>query len=131
MAAQQDQPANVSPFEPIVDGAPSAGTRAARAAAARSGAPTAHDVSSLPSGRPGPGAAIDSAPWSTELYRRAEDLFIIDGVAHCYNHSEISRRVKRSTAEIRDSSSAYHERCTPKGSVSLRNNGTGIGSQRR
>ena len=113
MTGQQDQSADVSPFEPVIDAPPSAGTLAARAAAARSGAPGAHDVSTLPSGRPSPGAPVDSAPWSARLHRRAEDLFVIDGVAHCYNHSEINRRIKRSASKTLDSSSAYHEWCTP------------------
>ncbi len=85
-------------------GGMSAGALAAQAAAAR--------AQDLPEGAPGASALVNSATWSSKLYQEAEDYFVIDGVAHCYNHSAINMRTKSATKGL-DVSSAYHDWSTP------------------
>jgi predicted TIM-barrel fold metal-dependent hydrolase len=86
-------------------GALSAGALAAQAAAAR--------AEKSPTTMPGAGAPVDSSKWSPTLHAAAESYFVIDGVAHCYNHSEINKRVKGSANKALDVSYAFHAWSTP------------------
>ncbi len=112
MIEGQDHSLETSAVEPMIEAPPSARMLEQGATPAHAGLPTA-DVSALPPGRPTTGAAVNGASWARELHTSAEALFVIDGVAHCYNHSEVNKRIKRSASKALDVSSAYHEWSTP------------------
>ena len=86
-------------------GALGAGAVAAQAATAR--------AEKAPTSMPIKGAPVDSSKWSSRLYPQAEDYFVIDGVAHCYNHSEVNKRRKGSASKALDVSYAFHAWSTP------------------
>lgn len=83
----------------------SAGAIAAQAAALRAQKPPPTPVP--------PGAPVDRARWSPELHAKAESFFVLDGVAHCYNHSEVNKRDRSAASKGLDVSSAYHDWSTP------------------
>jgi len=57
--------------------------------------------------------AVATPDWTPTPHAMADDMFVIDGVAHCYNHSEINRRIKRSGDRSLDLSYSYHAWSTP------------------
>lgn len=57
--------------------------------------------------------AFATTEWTPTPHPMAEDFFVFDGVAHCYNHSEINRRIKRSGDRALDVSYSYHAWSTP------------------
>jgi predicted TIM-barrel fold metal-dependent hydrolase len=58
-------------------------------------------------------SAVATAEWAPTPHPMADRFFVIDGVAHCYNHSEINRRIKRSGDRALDVSYSYHAWSTP------------------
>ncbi len=114
------------PASEPVDGV-SAGARAAEAAASRAqptegGTPTGEPI---PARAAAPGspivpqdpvpadAPVNAAAWSSRLHEKAESFFVLDGVAHCYNHSAINRRDRGAASKALDVSVAYHDWSTP------------------
>ena len=61
----------------------------------------------------GASKAMASADWSPAPHPMADRYFVMDGVAHCYNHSDINRRIKRSGDKALDVSYSYHAWSTP------------------
>lgn len=57
--------------------------------------------------------AVAQAGWSPESHPMAEKTFVIDGVAHCYNHAPYNRRIKRASVNSINTTYRYHEACTP------------------
>ena len=107
-------------------GGVSAGLLAAQAAASRAqtvvGTPTGEPVRAR-SATPGSpiipqdpvpaGAPVNHAAWSSRLHAKAESFFVLDAVAHCYNHSDINRRDRGAASKSLDVSVAYHDWSTP------------------
>lgn len=104
----------------------SAGALAARAAGLRAATTPAATPSTEPSPTPVPtpdaklptslpalGAPVDDSQWSSRLHKEAESYFVIDGVAHCYNHSESNKRRKGAASKALDVSYAFHAWSTP------------------
>lgn len=107
-------------------GGVSAGALAAQAAAFR-----AQAMPRSPTGEPGPphstalsspiipkdpvpvDAPVNRAAWSPNLHAKAESFFVLDAVAHCYNHSEINKRDRSAASKTLDVSAAYHDWSTP------------------
>jgi uncharacterized protein len=57
--------------------------------------------------------ALAQAGWSSDLHPMAETTFVIDGVAHCYNHAPYNRRIKRASVNSINTTHSYHVACTP------------------
>ncbi len=57
--------------------------------------------------------AVAQAEWSPAPHPMAERMFVIDGVAHCYNHAEYNRRIKRAAANSINTTHSYHVSTTP------------------
>ncbi|MDG2320003.1 MAG: amidohydrolase family protein [Rhodospirillaceae bacterium] len=57
--------------------------------------------------------ALAQADWSPDLHPMAERMFVIDGVAHCYNHADYNRRIKRASSNSINTTHRYHIACTP------------------
>lgn len=57
--------------------------------------------------------ALAQADWSPTLHPKSERMFVIDGVAHCYNHSEINRRMPRASVNSINTTHSYHVSSTP------------------
>ncbi|MBM3512471.1 MAG: hypothetical protein FJX59_02005 [Alphaproteobacteria bacterium] len=57
--------------------------------------------------------ALAAAEWSPTAHPMAERMFVIDGVAHCYNHMEINRRMPRAAANSINTTHSYHISSTP------------------
>jgi predicted TIM-barrel fold metal-dependent hydrolase len=57
--------------------------------------------------------ALAQAGWSPEPHPMAERIFVIDGVAHCYNHADYNRRIKRAAVNSINTTHRYHVACTP------------------
>ncbi|NKB43558.1 MAG: amidohydrolase family protein [Alphaproteobacteria bacterium] len=57
--------------------------------------------------------ALAQAGWSSAAHPLAEKMFVIDGVAHCYNHAPYNRRIKRASANSINTTYSFHEACTP------------------
>jgi hypothetical protein len=87
-------------------GVVTAGAIAAQAAKARAD-------TRFPTTLPQPGARVDSYGWSPKLHSEAEDYFIIDGVAHCYNHADWNRRNRTAAMNALDTGYAFHAWSTP------------------
>jgi predicted TIM-barrel fold metal-dependent hydrolase len=83
----------------------SVGAIAAKAASVR--------AEKMPTSLPAAGAPVDGSKWSSGLHREAESYFVIDGVAHCYNHSESNKRRKGMASKALDVSYAFHAWSTP------------------
>ncbi len=107
-------------------GGVSAGAMAAEAAALRAqsagGTPTGEPMppSPAPPGSPiipqeavPADAPVNHAEWSPRLHEKAESFFVVDAVAHCYNHSAINRRDRGAASKALDVSVAYHNWSTP------------------
>ena len=81
-------------------------------------APTAATpAATAPAGTSAP-ASPDYAPaasltWSPKPHPDAHRYFVIDGVAHCYNHGFFNRRNRRVSQTTLDVSYAYHRWSTP------------------
>ncbi len=58
-------------------------------------------------------APYPSLTWSPKPHPDAGRYFVIDGVAHCYNHAPENRRIKRAANNTLDTSYAYHRWSTP------------------
>jgi len=54
-----------------------------------------------------------NAEWSPELAPNSEQFFVIDAVAHCYNHAPYNRRLRREAGNSINTTYSYHELCTP------------------
>jgi predicted TIM-barrel fold metal-dependent hydrolase len=54
-----------------------------------------------------------AADWSPTPHPMAERIFVLDGVAHCYNHSQANKRIKRAATTGLDVSYKYHSDSTP------------------
>lgn len=54
-----------------------------------------------------------SLTWSPRPHSAAGKYFVIDGVAHCYNHAPENRRMRRVARNVLDTSYAYHTWSTP------------------
>ena len=57
--------------------------------------------------------ALAQADWSPDPHPMAERIFVIDGVAHCYNHAPYNQRVKRANVNSINTTHRYHVACTP------------------
>jgi len=57
--------------------------------------------------------ALAEAGWSSASHPMAERIFVIDGVAHCYNHAPYNRRIKRASVNSINTTYSFHEACTP------------------
>ncbi|MDX2141767.1 MAG: amidohydrolase family protein [Rhodospirillaceae bacterium] len=57
--------------------------------------------------------ALAAADWSPQLHPMAEGTFVIDAVAHCYNHAAWNRRRKRLGIASINTTYNYHVSCTP------------------
>ncbi len=57
--------------------------------------------------------ALAQADWSPDPHPLAERMFVIDGVAHCYNHAAYNRRIKRASVNSINTTYRFHEACTP------------------
>jgi predicted TIM-barrel fold metal-dependent hydrolase len=54
------------------------------------------------------------ADWTPEPHPDAGQYFVIDGVAHAYNHADYNMRQSRSARVTLDTNSKWHLACTPK-----------------
>lgn len=80
---------------------------AAGAAAVAGGAPA---IAQLP-----PASAVAlSADWSPRAHPKAGRHFVIDGVAHAYNHADYNLRRSRAARVTLDTTSKWHLACTPR-----------------
>ncbi|MCU0758842.1 MAG: amidohydrolase [Steroidobacteraceae bacterium] len=80
---------------------------AAGAAAVAAGAPVVAQV-------PPAGAVSLPADWSPKPHPKAGRFFVIDGVAHAYNHAGYNLRRSRAARVTLDTTSKWHLACTPK-----------------
>ncbi|MDX2222184.1 MAG: amidohydrolase family protein, partial [Rhodospirillaceae bacterium] len=56
---------------------------------------------------------VAQAGWSPTPHPMASRMFVIDGVAHCYNHGAWNRREKRTGIASVNTTYSYHVSCTP------------------
>jgi uncharacterized protein len=70
-------------------------------------------AAALSSSAGGVSPAVAQAGWSADPHPMAERLFVIDGVAHCYNHAPYNRRIKRASVNSINTTHRYHVACTP------------------
>jgi predicted TIM-barrel fold metal-dependent hydrolase len=57
--------------------------------------------------------ALAATEWHPSPHPMAERIFVIDGVAHCYNHADWNRRIPRAANAALDTSYKYHADSTP------------------
>jgi hypothetical protein len=70
-------------------------------------------AAALSSSAGGVSPAVAQAGWSADPHPMAERLFVIDGVAHCYNHAPYNRRIKWASVNSINTTHRYHVACTP------------------
>jgi uncharacterized protein len=63
---------------------------------------------------PPAGAVALDADWNPRPHPKAERYFVIDGVAHAYNHADYNLRRSRAARVTLDTTSKWHLACTPK-----------------
>jgi len=60
-----------------------------------------------------PAISLGLSEWNPKPHPMAERMFVLDGVAHCYNHADWNHRIKRAALTGLDVSYKYHADSTP------------------